>query len=49
MCGSSEHSFGEETYTMFNLQVVQWSADDRLSQFEDKVYDLGFIPNGVGF
>lgn len=33
----------------FILQVVQWSEDDRLSQLENRVYDLGFMPNGPGF
>jgi len=31
------------------LEVVQWGDDDRLRGFEDKVYDLGFQPNGKGF
>ncbi|KAF8494303.1 mannosyltransferase putative-domain-containing protein [Gautieria morchelliformis] len=31
------------------LEVVNWGDDDRLARFEDRVYDLGFIPNGKGF
>jgi hypothetical protein len=31
------------------LEVAQWSADDRLRDLEDRMYDEGFVPNADGF
>jgi alpha 1,2-mannosyltransferase len=31
------------------LEIVQWVDDERLREFENNVYEQGFIPNGAGF
>ena len=31
------------------LQVVQWSDDENLKDFEQTLYDFGFNPSGKGF
>jgi len=31
------------------LEVAQWGEDDRLKDFEDRVYNEGFIPSASGF
>ncbi|WWC87046.1 uncharacterized protein L201_001931 [Kwoniella dendrophila CBS 6074] len=31
------------------IEVVQWRDDPHLSDFEQKIYDLGFKPSGPGF
>jgi len=31
------------------LEIAQWGEDDRLKNFEDRVYNEGFIPSASGF
>lgn len=31
------------------FQIVQWTADDRLRDLEENMYNQGFVPNAKGF